>query len=53
MPYLYFFEDIEVEVITDERLELMDQKLKEMGKAKEYIDEILSNSTVLEKLNNE
>jgi hypothetical protein len=31
----------------------MDKKLKEMEKAKEYIDEILNNPTVLEKLNNE
>ncbi len=50
MPCLYFFEDIEVEVITDERLELMDKKLKEMEKAKDYINEILNNKTVLERL---
>lgn len=31
----------------------MDKKLKEMEKAKEYIDEILNNPIVLDKLNKE
>jgi hypothetical protein len=39
-------------VITDERLEMMDQKLKEMEKTKQYIDKILNNPTVLKELNN-
>ena len=52
MPYLYFFEEIEVNVITDERLEMMDQKLKEMEKTKQYIDKILNNPTVLKEMNN-
>jgi hypothetical protein len=51
MPYRYFFEKIEVNVITDERLEMMDQKLKEMEKIKQYIDKILNNPTVLKELN--
>ena len=38
MPHLYLFEEIEVKVITEERLELMDNKLKEMEKAKVEIE---------------
>ena len=41
MPALYFLEEIEVEVITDERLELMDKKLEEIENAQNYINEIL------------
>jgi integrase len=51
MPCLYFFEEIEVKVITDEKLEMMEHKLMEMEKTKEYIDKILNNPIVLKELN--
>ena len=53
MPHLYFFEEIEVRVVTDEKLEEMERKIEDMNKAKKLIDDILNNPTVLEKLNNE
>ncbi len=46
----YFFEESKL-MCTDERLEMMDQKLKVMEKIKQYIDKILNNPTVLKELN--
>ena len=42
---------MQAEFLTDEKLEMMDQKLKEMEKTKRYIDKILNNPTVLKELN--
>lgn len=51
MPSLYFFEDIKVKVINDEKLETMEMKLKEMEEMKKYMEDILTNPVVLSELN--
>jgi predicted component of type VI protein secretion system len=53
MLNLHFFEEIEVRIVTDEKLVEMEKQIKDMNKVRKLIDEILNNPTVLEKLNSE
>ncbi len=51
MSSLYFFGDVEVNVITDKKLEEMEKKMKEMEQMKKYMEDILTNPVVLNELN--